>query len=153
MAGVLRAARRGGQGRFSASALAGGDRQRPRRLERVWTLPPGDLDARGAVVATGGLFPAAGTVLAALVACDRGTRASHLRATAAYHDDCKRFAVWQADHPGHFWPNRLANTRQGHLSRTTAEALGLTTPALIRRGEAARWLDAHDANLRFTKKD
>ena len=127
--------------------------------EGVLTLQLDDLDARGAAVGGGVLFSAAGMLLATLVTRNRGelgargARARHLRARAGYRDDCARFAVWQADHPDHPWPTRLANACQGHLARTTAAALGLPMPALVRRGDAAAWLDAHDANLRFTKED
>lgn len=125
----------------------------------AWTLPLDELDVRGTALTGGGVFPAAGTMLATLVAHHRvelrarGAHARQLRAAAAYHADCTRFAEWQADHPDHPWPSRLANARQGHLARTTAEALDLPMPALVRRGDAAAWLGAHDANLRFTKKD
>ncbi|AIT05128.1 hypothetical protein MC45_00210 [Sphingomonas taxi] len=124
----------------------------------IWALPLSDLAALGAAITDSDIFPAAGTMLATLVARHRvdlrarGAHARHLRAVAAYRDDCSRFATWQAGHPDHPWPNRLANARQGHLARTTAAALDLPVPTLVRRGEAARWLDAHDANLRFTER-
>lgn len=123
----------------------------------IWALPLSDLAALGTAFADSDVFPAAGTMLATLVAYHRvelgarGAHARHLRTTTAYRDDCARFARWQTDHPNHPWPSRLANARQGHLARTTAAALDLPVPALVRRGEAARWLDTHDANLRFTK--
>jgi hypothetical protein len=105
------------------------------------------------------LFEAAGEVLAELVGRNRdeldalGRHFHHLRATAAYRQDCQTFAVWQAANPEHLWRTLLANARQGHLIRTTAAALNVQVPALIRRGEAAEWLSTHGANLRFTKED
>ncbi|MEH3036278.1 MAG: hypothetical protein PGN23_07295 [Sphingomonas adhaesiva] len=125
----------------------------------IWALPLSDLAALGTAFADSDVFAAAGMVLATLVARHRvelgarGAHARHRRAVAAYRDDCARFAAWQVDHPDHPWPSRLANARQGQLVRTTAAALDLPMPALVRRGDAAVWLDAHDANLRFTKED
>ena len=141
---------------FVACGFTAADRD---AWEGVWMLPLFDLEARGNAVAGGPLFPEAGMVLATLVTRARaelgarGAQARHLRARAAYYDDRARFAAWQADHPDHCWPTRLANARQGHLARTTAASLGVSLPALVRRGDAATWLDAHDANLRFTKED
>lgn len=83
---------------------------------------------------------------------ERGTRVLHARAAAAYDADCASFAAWQLAHPDALgWRDRPPVSAQGHLARTTAEQLDIAMPSTGTRGDAAVWLDDHDANLRFRK--
>jgi hypothetical protein len=123
----------------------------------LWTLNLRTFEQRCSAAANGRRTVAIGTLLAKIVADDRaalaqrGARSAFLRAQAAYQDDCLRFARWQAEHPDHPWPSRIANARQGYLTRSTAKALEIAAPVLVGRGEAAAWLNSHDANVRFRK--
>jgi hypothetical protein len=83
---------------------------------------------------------------------DLGARILHERAAVAYHADRASFAAWQLEHPDALaWRDRPPVSAQGHLARTTAGQLGIAVPSTGTRGDAAAWLDDHDANLRFRK--
>jgi|GEM_PF-2477855 len=78
-----------------------------------------------------------------------GAAALHADAETRYRARERSFAAHQATAQGKGWRNKPATSRQGHLAVATARALGVDIPAEQNRGDAADWLDSHDANLRF----
>jgi hypothetical protein len=123
----------------------------------LWSLDRDAFVARfaGSAAATVRTF---GDAVCALVDGDPGdlaelgARVLHARAAATYHADCACFVAWQLEHPDALaWRDRPPVSAQGHLARTTAEQLDIAMSNTGTRGDAAAWLDDHDANLRFRK--
>lgn len=82
-----------------------------------------------------------------------GAEALHRDAEARYRDDCHSFAAHQAATPDRHWRRKPPLSRQGHLAVTTARAKDIAMPTERTRGNAASWLDSHDANIRFTQEE
>jgi len=84
-----------------------------------------------------------------------GAAALHADAEARYWERKHSFASRQAATSNRQWRGKPPTSRQGHLAVTTAQKLGIQVPAERNRGDAADWLEAHNANLRFwgTKND
>lgn len=78
-----------------------------------------------------------------------GADALHADAEARYWARKRSFAEHEAVTPGRQWRDKPPLSRQGHLAVTTAQKLGIQVPAVRTRGDAADWLEAHNANLRF----
>lgn len=124
----------------------------------LWTLTIDTLERRCRLAAGADERQRFGSLLLTMVESDaerlshRGARSTFLRAQAAYHADCARFADWAAAHPDESWRSKLAKARQGYLVRSTASYRNHSAPSLTGRGEAADWLDRHGANVRFVEE-
>jgi len=84
----------------------------------------------------------------------RGQDVLYEQARAAYEEECRSFAAWQAAHPDETdWRDAPATRKQWMLIRRTVDRLeGVAMPVRLKAGEAHDWLERHDANLRFRGK-
>ena len=80
---------------------------------------------------------------------DLGAAALHADAEARYREDGRRFVAHQAATSDRRWRDKPPRSRQGHLAVSTARKKGIDLPSERKRGDAATWLEGHDANLRF----
>lgn len=80
---------------------------------------------------------------------DLGAAALHADAESRYREDGRRFAAHQAATSDRRWRDKPPRSRQGHLAVSTAREKGIDLPSQRKRGNAATWLEGHDANLRF----
>jgi hypothetical protein len=115
----------------------------PALLERVG-LVPGRRRTLG-----GRLLPALRDGFADL---DRMGRASAFnRGAAAYRARCRRFAEREAVSEDRRWREAPPTRRQRWTILDTAIVLGIEVPAPMTRGEAADWLEATGAILKYRK--
>lgn len=82
-----------------------------------------------------------------------GRTSSFNRGAAAYRDRCRRFAEREAASDDRSWRDAPPTRRQRWTILDTAIALGLQPPAPTTCGEAADWLEAHGAILKYRKDE
>lgn len=79
----------------------------------------------------------------------RGGRSAFKRGAAAYADRCETFATREAASKDRSWREAPITRRQRWTMLDTAVALGIASPTCRTRGEAADWLEANGAILKY----